>query len=284
MSTIRAVFFVAVMFFGHAVNAQDVPANSSVLARKGQGFFGWGYNRAEFSKSDIRVIGPGYDFTLYDVAAKDRAENFSFENYFGITRLAIPQFNIRWGYYIKDNVSVTFGYDHMKYVVRQWQPVPISGRIDSTASATYAGTYNQATDSIMIKHNFFDYEHTNGLNYMSFEIDFMYPLFTSKNQKFRVNLEGGGGAAAIIPRTDAFIFGFHGANIFHLAGFGVHGNGGFRFDLGKHFIFRACAKAGFIDLPDVLTFKDPGYKAKQHFWFLQEYGTLSYVFRVKKQK
>lgn len=281
-SIIVVVSLVISLFSGENGNAQNpVETPKPPLDRTGQFTFSWGYNRAQYSASDIRVYGPGYDFTLHKVLSTDRAENFSLKSYFSIERIAIPQFNIRFGYYLRDNISVTFGWDHMKYVVRQWQEVGITGYIDPSVSATYAGTYSN--DPIMIKHSFFDYEHTNGLNYQSVEIDFMYPVYKSKNNMFRVNLEGGGGLALIIPRSDVFLFGFHGANVFHLAGYGFHANGGLRFDFGKHFFFRANVKGGFIDLPSVLTFKEPGYKAKQHFWFLQEYGTLGYALSFKKK-
>ena len=42
-------------------------------------YFYWGYNRDYFSHSDIHFHGPGYDFTVYDVTARDRPEKFSFK-------------------------------------------------------------------------------------------------------------------------------------------------------------------------------------------------------------
>ena len=281
-STIKSILVLLLMQpIGITYAQEAVIAEKPEFTRANQFFFTWGYNRAQYSASDIRFIGPGYDFKLHNVLATDRAENFSFKSYFSIERLAIPQFNIRIGYYLNDNICLTLGYDHMKYVVRQWQDVQISGTIDSSASAIYAGNYTNET--VLIKHSFLDYEHTNGLNYQSAEIDFIYPVWKSKKGNFRLNVEGGGGLALIIPRSDVFLFGFHGANVFHLAGYGMHANGGIRIDLGKHFFFRANVKGGFIDLPSVLTFKEPGYKAKQHFWFLQEYGTLAYTFSFKRK-
>ena len=45
-------------------------------------FANWGYNRAQYTRSNIHFEGPGYDFILHDVAAQDRPENFSFGGYF----------------------------------------------------------------------------------------------------------------------------------------------------------------------------------------------------------
>lgn len=43
--------------------------------RKGTWSFQWGYNRDSYTQSDISFHGPGYNFTLKDVVAKDKPEN-----------------------------------------------------------------------------------------------------------------------------------------------------------------------------------------------------------------
>ncbi|HYG49428.1 MAG TPA: hypothetical protein VD905_00930, partial [Flavobacteriales bacterium] len=57
--------------------------------KKGEFFFSWGYNRAAFTKSDIAFSGPGIDFTLSNVAAKDRPTPLNFNDYF--VNVTIPQ-------------------------------------------------------------------------------------------------------------------------------------------------------------------------------------------------
>ena len=50
--------------------------------------FHWGWNRANYSKSDIHLKGNNYDFTLHDVVAKDRQTPFSFDVYFHPTKFS----------------------------------------------------------------------------------------------------------------------------------------------------------------------------------------------------
>jgi hypothetical protein len=39
--------------------------------KKGSYYITWGYNRSTYADSDIRFVGPGYDFTLLDAKALD---------------------------------------------------------------------------------------------------------------------------------------------------------------------------------------------------------------------
>ncbi len=104
------------------------PKNLRTESNKGKFFFFWGYNFSSYAKSDIHFTGPNYDFILHDVKAADRPTKFG-STYFDPSRLTIPQFNLHFGYYIKDNYSISLGWDHMKYVVDIPQQVKISGFI-----------------------------------------------------------------------------------------------------------------------------------------------------------
>ena len=46
---------------------------------KGTIFGYWGYNRDVYTNSNMNFVGPGYDFTLAGVEAKDNPEEFSFD-------------------------------------------------------------------------------------------------------------------------------------------------------------------------------------------------------------
>ena len=39
--------------------------------KKGSYYITWGYNRSAYANSDIRFVGPGYDFTLLNAKALD---------------------------------------------------------------------------------------------------------------------------------------------------------------------------------------------------------------------
>ena len=57
--------------------------------KKGQFFFYWGYNRGFYSRSDINFKGADYNFTLYDVTAKDRQSKLGADPYLHINHSAI---------------------------------------------------------------------------------------------------------------------------------------------------------------------------------------------------
>ena len=101
--------------------------------KKGSYYITWGYNRSTYANSDIRFVGPGYDFTLLKAQALDAPTPLSeFKTYVDPGLLSIPQFNFHAGYFIKDNLSISIGWDHMKYVVTDGQTVKVNGFINDT--------------------------------------------------------------------------------------------------------------------------------------------------------
>ena len=83
--------------------------------------------------------------------AKDRQTPFSLNAYLNPTLITIPQYNFRIGYFISKNYDISFGVDHMKYVVQSDQTVKISGYISSTETE-YDGEYDN--DDIIIEEGF----------------------------------------------------------------------------------------------------------------------------------
>ena len=82
--------------------SQDFKAPERFTAHnKGKIFFYLGGNGADFTKSDIRFQGENYDFTLYDVKAKDKPKGIHID-YINPARMTIPQTNFRIGYFFSD--------------------------------------------------------------------------------------------------------------------------------------------------------------------------------------
>jgi len=100
------------------------------ISDKGKLFIYWGWNRANYSNSDIHLTGNNYDFTLKNVVAYDRPTAFTFA-YFNPVKITIPQTNFRIGYFLNDHYTVSIGVDHMKYVVKSYQTVKINGEINA---------------------------------------------------------------------------------------------------------------------------------------------------------
>ena len=80
------------------VNAQVSKHKKKHSTAAGTLFFYWGYNRSYYTHSNIRFIGPDYDFKLKNVAAYDRPDKFRASLYFNPATITIPQYNARIGY------------------------------------------------------------------------------------------------------------------------------------------------------------------------------------------
>lgn len=231
----------------------------------------WGYNRAQYSVSNIHFEGPGYDFILHDVAAVDAPKPFSVGVYFDPNDMTLPQYNYRAGWFLNDRWSFSVGMDHMKYVVTQGQSVELSGTIDSGRSATYAGTEEH---EVTLTEDLLTYEHTDGLNLVSVDADHYDRLWNSSNGRHALFLTEGAFIGPVIPRSDVRLFGEGINNEFHLAGYGAGAQVGLFAVFWDRVFTRAAVKGGYIELPDVLTTGSDVDRARQRFWFVQEYVVL----------
>ncbi len=234
---------------------------------KNRFFADWGYNRAQYTRSNIHFSGPGYDFILHDVAAQDRPEGFSFGGYFAPKNIWIPQYNYRVGWFLNDNWGLSIGLDHMKYVVRQYQTVRMTGTISPDRSMTYAGN---SEHDVVLAPDLLRYEHTDGLNLLSVDGDHYDRLWNSRNGKHAIFFSEGAFIGPVIPRTDVRLFGEGLNNRFNVAGYGAGVQVGVFTVLWNHVFLRVLAKGGYIELPNVLTTGKSGNSARQRFWFVQE--------------
>ena len=227
-------------------------------------FLYWGYNRGWYSKSDIHLKGPGYDYTINNVIAKDRPTPFEIEKYFYIQNLTIPQTNLKFGYQINYKWSFSFGVDHMKYVMQNDQRVNMTGRIDRGTG--WDGNYQN--ESILLTEDLLIFEHTDGLNYINLEAVRWKSLLSYKNYVF---LDGhiGAGAGALLPKTRAILFNETHHDDFHWSGYGMHFKTGLKLDIGPYFFIQSDLKGGFINMPDIKPTDELADKASQHFFFGQ---------------
>lgn len=240
-------------------------SDSLKLEKKHNVYLSWGYNRSAYLKSDITMHGNGYHYTIHQATAKDRPSPFDPKLYFSPITLSIPQYNIRGGYQINDKWWVSFGFDHMKYVMDINQKARISGTIDSSASERYAGIYNN--DEVEITVDFLTFEHTDGLNFISADLDYVSNIWRSKSEKFNLEHHAGVSLGALYPRTDVSVFGSYGPNIWNLAGYGIALKSQFRLNMWKHLFIQTNAKTGFIGMPKIKTTGINGEWAKQNIFF-----------------
>lgn len=257
------VLFLSVSFLTYAqISKSELPS------KKGNWYLLWGWNRSGYSNSDINFKGDDYNFTLYNVAAKDRQSPFDFHTYF--VEISLPQTNFRLGYFINNIYDISFGIDHMKYVMAQNQTVKIDGNIN-VPNSKYNKTYSG--EDIVLTEDFLTFEHTDGLNYLNLGLtrnDDWNDLFKLYNPNFIVSSLVGVEAGVLFPKTNSKLLHKTRNDDFHIAGFGVSGKIGVNLLFWKHFFIQSELKGGYINMPDIRTSPSISDKASQHFWYHQE--------------
>jgi len=258
------LFSITVLLFTtFSLFAQEEPEVESE-GNKGKIYFYWGWNRGGFSNSDITFSGSDYNFTLKEVVANDRPTSFDAKTYFAPGSATIPQYNFRIGYFITDNYNISFGIDHMKYIMKQDQTVKIDGEINNSGTI-YDGTYSN--DDIQLTEDFLQFEHTDGLNYANIafrRFDEIYEIF-----KIKISLTEGLGVGILYPRTNTTLLNKERYDEFHLAGYGIDAVVGVNFSFLKYFFVQSELKGGYINMPDIRTTNSESDKASQDFFFSQ---------------
>jgi hypothetical protein len=269
------VLFSLNIFAQEAIKIQD----KYTAHNKGKFFVSWGGNRETYSKSDIQFKGTDYDFTIYDVSAKDRPKGWHID-YINPGRMTIPQTNFRMGYFINDHYSIAIGVDHMKYVMNQDITVNYTGNYPNRNSYGEAVGNNQ----VLLTEDFLTFEHTDGLNYVNTEVsrhDDISKLFNIQDtDKVQVNLTEGVGVGFLYPKTNAKLLGKERHDDFHVAGYGASIKVGLNITFFKHFYIQTELKGGYINMPDIQTTLSASDSASQEFFFFQKIIAFGGVFRI----
>jgi hypothetical protein len=231
-------------------------------------------------------VGPGYDFTLLNAEALDFPTPIKdIRTYVHPELLSIPQFNFHAGYFIKDNLSISIGWDHMKYVVTDGQTVRVTGFVNPqtsspaiTVNPAYVGTFNQ-TPLTLDPDEFVHLEHTDGYNYASIEIEQYTSLFQSKKSRFAIDWMKGVGIGALVPRSDVYVFGVGKNNYWNLAGGGASLKTGLKFNFSKLLFFETTFKTGATKLWDIRTTGRSVDHAEQSIFFAEFYGAIGFTIK-----
>lgn len=278
MKTKNIFFLIFIISFSSFSQKKEIKKTSN----KGKLFFYWGWNRASYSNSDIRLTGENYDFTLKNVEARDRITPFTLD-YLHPTKITLPQTNVRVGYFLNDHYTISIGVDHMKYVVKSYQTVKIDGQIN--AGTPFDGIYNN--DDIRLTHEFFQFEHTDGLNYVNVELkrfDEISHLIGMTNHNFQLSITEGFGAGVLFPRTNAKLFDQKRWDEFHVSGWGVSAGVGLNLTFFKYFFVQTDLKYGYINMPDIRTTYSSVDKASQSFTFFEKTIVFGAKFNILNKK
>ncbi len=249
--------------------------------QKGAVYFFWGYNRSIYAKSDIKFTGPGYDFTVHKAVAVDKP-SAEFKEYVNPATMSVPQFNVRIGYYYKEKWDISFGYDHMKYVMADNQFAKLSGSIADSANAFLSGTFDKGGE-YKLTPNAIHYENSNGLNYISTQITNTKRLYRTKNRKISLQRRLGIGVGCVITQTDFNWSGQDYHTELKITGFGASIHTGLRLDFLNMFFVQSNWSSGFIYLPHLQTIKGTDHYAKQKFIYA-DWQLLGGIFFYLKSK
>ena len=252
---------------------------NSKAYQKGDIYVYWGWNRGFYTNSDIHFKGEHYDFQLDNVVAKDRQSKFNLDPYLNPVKLTIPQTNFRIGYFINDHYNVSFGFDHMKYVVQANQTVKINGEIDNTETV-YDGRYEN--EDIIISPDFLEFEHTDGLNYINLSLRRVDEVLDLNKVKLYVT--GGVDAGVLVPRTDSDFLNFGENDKYHLSGFGGSLVAGLNLTFFDFLFVQSEIKGGYINMPDMRTTSSKLDKASQSFFFGQYNIVIGGIFHFARPK
>lgn len=269
----KLYLFFLLSLFSISANSQEKIIKTK--KQKGSLYFSWGYNKDWFSKSDIRFKNTttefdadshpeSYDFTLYDVAAKDRT-GFKDIPY---TDMTIPQYAYRLGYYFNDkhDLGIEINFDHVKYVMRNWQTARLKGTIH--------GRYYDV-DTMINPDNFLAFEHSDGANFLLLNVVKRKKIISSKNNRYYLSTVIKAGAGVGIPKTRVQLFGETLDNRFHIAGVIAGVESGIRYD-SRYFFVEYTAKGSFADFSNVLVIG--AGKAQHHFWTFENILTAGLQF------
>ncbi|MDG1042270.1 MAG: hypothetical protein P8O96_05420 [Flavobacteriaceae bacterium] len=249
---------------------------------KGKFYFYWGWNKSQYSYSDLTFKGDDYNFTLYNVAAKDRQTQWDADVYMNPTNISIPQTVGRIGYYFHDHWNISIGVDHMKYVMVSQQFATIDGYIDlKTPDSEFNGVYDNAP--IYIDEDFLEFEHTDGLNYVNVElsrVDNLGDHLKWNSKKIQLNVLESVGVGVLYPKTNTTLMSKERYDAYHLSGFGLSLKGGVNLTLFNHFFVQAELKAGYFTMPNIRTTTSSADSASQDFFFFQRNISFGYIFQL----
>lgn len=249
--------------------------------KKGSFYVYWGYNRSHYSKTNLHFNGPDYDITFYDIVGTDRPTKFGWI-YINPSTITIPQYNFRLGYFLTNRFTLSFGIDHMKYVVTRNQATTISGVISPNISSKYEGSYLNVP--ILLEPDLLIFEHTDGFNLVSLDVEYLQPIKLNLHKKLSLNWNIGIGGIWIATKTNVKVLNDGLDNDFHTAGYTLIGKTGPRIEFKNRLFLLGEIKGGYASLPSVLIKNAEPKLGDHNLLFLEYYFAFGVNFKFKKKR
>lgn len=231
----------------------------------------WGYNKEWYTNSNVHFrLANGDNFKLLKAKAHDKPDMSAILKSPG--EISIPQYSYRLGFYINKNKtkSLELNFDHIKYVLTDWQKVRVKGTINNQSVNA---------DSVLAPMNFLHLEHTDGGNLLHLNYVQQNTIARTKlTKRPLVNTIWKAGAGINIPRTDFRYNGDRLNNKFHIAGYNLSAEAGARIYPFKHFFLEGTAKSGYVRYMNALanTTTLKGNRVTHGFGYLELTGTFGF--------
>ena len=214
------------------------------------------------------------------VQATDRPSP-DFITYVDPSTLTVPQFNARIGFNFKKKWALSFGYDHMKYVIVHGPTYLLSGRINPLIDpiSNWSGDYN--AEPVTTDESTLHYENTNGMNYIRAEISHIDKLVRASNA-FAIYSVSSLGAGLVLNYNDFTFAGEKSMTTLSMSGVGASAHLGLRLEFFRHFFLQANNSVGFLYQHRVKTRgNDPYAYARQSLGYFQSDIVLGGIFYLR---
>ncbi len=251
---VLVILVLLVTFFNQDVLAQHKRMKKKESDAQGTIFGYWGYNRSRYTKSDIRFVGPGYDFTMAGARAHDNPATGGVLDYIKPSSITIPQFNVRLGYYFRDHWAFSVGYDHLKYIFADGNEVFLSGEIDPGVDNVnnWSGIYD--AEPITTSRSTFHYENSDGMNFLRVELTRTdrWLRFGPKEQ-FVISTSAGVSLGSILSYNDFNFAGSFSRRTISMSGMGIALHVAPRFEFFRHVFIQPQLSVGYLQQLKVKT-------------------------------
>ena len=143
----------------------------------------------------------------------------------------------------KHDLGIEINYDHAKYVMDDYQTLRVSGQI-----------FGQSIDkdTLVDPKSFLHFEHSDGANFLSFNIVKRFQIYNAKSEKLLFSMIAKAGPGLVYPRTDVTLFGTRVNNKWHVAGYFIGAEVGPRLEVFKYLFLEWTAKVGFANYTNSL--------------------------------
>jgi hypothetical protein len=230
--------------------------------KPGEFYFSWGYNRDWYSKSDIHIYrhdadpAKSYDFWLHGAKAHDKPD---MDRYWDPGRLTIPQYDLTAGYFFNDkrDLGIEVNWNHLKYVVTDWQMVHMSGQIHGNK---FDMVRPLSPDTLHL-------QHTNGNNYLLFNLVKRKHLLV--RDKVQISAIAKVGIGPMISYTIDTILGDYDSGYFHYHGMVGAMSLGVRATFFKYLFLQTDMQGAFANYTNTKLGHDHLGRARHHFYSSQ---------------